>query len=109
MPAQGNHIGLPLQAHFQYETQQRWVWIDTRRWRGGTKLFQNEVFRNKYVWAAIILCAGLLISAVYLPIVSAALKLRWHGHLGRVFTGWKPVPLIDCLNGQDHLKPDLRY
>jgi len=23
---------------------------------------------------------------------------------GAEFTGWKPVPLIDCLNGQDHLQ-----
>jgi len=22
--------------------------------------------------------------------------ILWHGHLGRVFTGWKPVPQLDA-------------
>jgi len=64
----------------------------------GTKLFQNEVFQNKYVWAAIVLCSGLLIGAVYLPIVSAALKLTDPG-----LKGWVLVilsSLAPCFLGQ---------
>jgi Ca2+-transporting ATPase len=35
----------------------------------------NEVVKNKCVWIAIVLCTGLLLSVVYIPNISSALKL----------------------------------
>ena len=34
-------------------------------------------------------------------VVLAGLLLMWHGHLGRVFTGWKPVPRAAASEGHD--------
>ncbi|NEQ31736.1 MAG: cation-transporting P-type ATPase [Leptolyngbya sp. SIO4C5] len=39
-----------------------------------TNIFQNEVSTNPYVWGALLVCTGLLLSAVYLPGLSPALQ-----------------------------------
>jgi len=38
-------------------------------------IFRNEITRNPYVWEALALCTGLLISAVYFPGLSKVLKV----------------------------------
>lgn len=43
----------------------------------------NEITKNRYVWAALLLCTGLLLMAVYLPGLSDALRTRNPG-----FSGW---------------------
>jgi Ca2+-transporting ATPase len=40
-----------------------------------SSLLRNEVTRNLYVWGALALCTGLLLGAVYLPILSDVLKV----------------------------------
>lgn len=39
----------------------------------GSSIFSNEVVKNKYVWAALIICTGILLAAVYAPGLSDAL------------------------------------
>lgn len=48
----------------------------------GTGFFRNEVTRNPFVWAALALCAGLLVVAVYLPGLSLVLSLEPPGANG---------------------------
>jgi len=45
----------------------------------GTRFLNNEIVKNKYVWAAIALCTLLLLAVVYLPGISAILKLTSPG------------------------------
>jgi P-type Ca2+ transporter type 2C len=42
----------------------------------GTTILDNAVIRNKWVWAAVILCFLLLAAAVYVPPLALALKLE---------------------------------
>jgi P-type Ca2+ transporter type 2C len=48
----------------------------------GTAFFRNEVTRNPFVWAALALCAGLLVVAIYLPGLSLVLSLEPPGANG---------------------------
>jgi P-type Ca2+ transporter type 2C len=48
----------------------------------GTRLFQNDIVRNKYVAGSIILCIGLLAAAVYMPGLSDVLATRNPGVRG---------------------------
>lgn len=41
----------------------------------GTRFLRNEITRNGYVWAAIVLCLGLLLGAVYVPGLAEILSL----------------------------------
>jgi Ca2+-transporting ATPase len=45
----------------------------------GDPILKNEITSNPYVWGAIVLCAGLLLLGVYVPVLSAILKLRVSG------------------------------
>lgn len=40
-----------------------------------SNIFSNSVTRNKWVWGAIILCVGLLMTAIYIPILAEVLSL----------------------------------
>jgi Ca2+-transporting ATPase len=40
-----------------------------------SKIFNNSITKNRWVWGAIVLCLGLLLSAIYVPILSDALSL----------------------------------
>lgn len=40
----------------------------------GTGLIDNEITTNPYIWGALLICTGLLLSAVYLPGLSDALQ-----------------------------------
>ncbi|MFO7783429.1 MAG: cation-transporting P-type ATPase [Desulfatiglandales bacterium] len=48
----------------------------------GTAFFRNEVTTNPFVWAALALCAGLLVVAIYLPGLSLVLSLEPPGANG---------------------------
>ena len=64
----------------------------------GTALLVNEVTRNPYVWAALGLCLGLILSAVYLPGLSAILGLS-----PPTAAGWglaAAFSLVPCVLGQ---------
>ena len=41
----------------------------------GTPFLGNEITSNPYIWGALVLCAGLLLAAVYLPGVSDVLQV----------------------------------
>lgn len=40
-----------------------------------TRFLRNEITQNRYVWAAIVLCLGLILSAVYVPVLAEILAL----------------------------------
>ena len=44
--------------------------------------FSNEVTRNPFIWAAVVLCMGLLLAAVYVPILSEVLGTTEPGPRG---------------------------
>jgi len=44
--------------------------------------FSNEVTRNPWIWAAVVLCVGLLMAAVYVPILSEVLGTEEPGKEG---------------------------
>jgi len=41
----------------------------------GSGLLKNEITRNVFVWGAIVLCVGLLLVAVYVPLLAEVLKI----------------------------------
>jgi Ca2+-transporting ATPase len=42
----------------------------------GSRLWDNDVVKNPWIWVSIGLCAALLLAAVYLPGLSEVLKTR---------------------------------
>jgi Ca2+-transporting ATPase len=55
----------------------------------------NEVTRNPWVWGAIILCVGLLVAAVYVPILSKVLGTVEPGAEGWLLVvGMSLAPLL---------------
>ena len=40
-----------------------------------SKLLRNEITRNPWIWAALALCAGILVTAAYVPSLSEMLHL----------------------------------
>ncbi|HZD54938.1 MAG TPA: HAD-IC family P-type ATPase, partial [Candidatus Aquicultoraceae bacterium] len=57
-------------------------------------ILRNEITRNPWVWGALLLCAGLLLSAVYLPPLSRVLRVVDPGPAGwAVVAALSPVPL----------------
>jgi Ca2+-transporting ATPase len=64
----------------------------------GSGFLRNDVTRNPYVWGALILCVGLLLGAVYIPVLSNVLNVSSPGT-----RGWALVigmSLIPWLVGQ---------
>ena len=61
----------------------------------GSKPFRNEVTKNPFVWAAVILCGGLTVLAVYIPILADVLNLVHPGVVGwAIAIGFSLVPVI---------------
>ncbi|MBD3298010.1 MAG: HAD-IC family P-type ATPase [candidate division Zixibacteria bacterium] len=55
----------------------------------------NEITRNRYVWGAVVLCAGLILAAVYVPVLADVLTLHHPGPSGWLLAlGASVVPLI---------------
>jgi Ca2+-transporting ATPase len=48
----------------------------------GSSFFRNEISKNPMVWGAVIICVGLLLSAVYVPWLAAVLKVENPGVQG---------------------------
>src|SRR3990170_8504862 len=58
----------------------------------GTRVFRNEITRNPWVWAALALCAALLLSATYAPGLRDVLDVHDPG-----FRGWVVVAGLGAL------------
>lgn len=57
--------------------------------------FRNEITRNAYVWGALVLCIGLLLLAVLVPVTAQVLHLTDPGHRGwLLIIGLSLVPLV---------------
>jgi Ca2+-transporting ATPase len=67
------------------------------------RVFDNEITRNPWIWAALLLCLGLVLLAVYAPVLSSVLRLADPG-----LAGWLVIavaslvplgaaPLVRCL------------
>ncbi len=75
---------------------QLWHVFDIRE--AGSGFLRNDVTRNPYVWGALVLCVGLLLGAVYIPVFSDVLSVSRPGA-----RGWALVigmSLIPWLVGQ---------
>jgi P-type Ca2+ transporter type 2C len=58
-------------------------------------VFVNEVVRNRWVWAALVLCTGLLIAGVYVPGLSEVLSVVDPGARGwGLVIGMSLIPLV---------------
>ena len=61
----------------------------------GSDMLRNEITRNRYVWAALALCLGLILAAVYLPGLSGVLGLLPPSPAGwGMAAGLSTLPLI---------------
>jgi len=61
----------------------------------GSRLWDNDVIRNGWVWGATLLCIVLLLSAVYLPGLSTLLKTQPPGFDGWICVlGMSLIPLV---------------
>lgn len=64
----------------------------------GSALIRNDITTNPFVWGALVLCVGLLVSTVYLPGLSHVLKVTDPGIAGWTLVGI--MSLIPFLFGQ---------
>jgi Ca2+-transporting ATPase len=55
-------------------------------------VFSNSVTRNPYVWGAVVLCVGLLLGAVYVPVVAGVLHVQPPS-----LAGWGVVLLMSVI------------
>jgi Ca2+-transporting ATPase len=61
----------------------------------GSSLVNNEITRNPYVWGALALCVGLLLLAVYFPVLAQVLKLANPGLRGwSLAVGLSLIPMV---------------
>lgn len=49
-----------------------------------SSFFRNEITRNPFVWGALVLCAGLIMAAIYVPGLAAVLKIENPGTDGLI-------------------------
>ena len=64
---------------------QLWNVFNVRDPAGG--MLRNDVTRNRYVWGALVLCLGLIASALWLPGLSEVLGLQDPGIAGLILAG----------------------
>lgn len=62
-------------------------------------VFRNEVTANPFVWAALVLCAGLLLLALYLPLVAEILSLSAPDNRGWATVGVMSLAPLVCVQG----------
>jgi P-type Ca2+ transporter type 2C len=61
----------------------------------GSRMFTNDVVRNPYVAGSILLCIGLLLAAVYVPVLSGILQTRDPGPQGwLLLLGMSLIPYV---------------
>lgn len=71
------------------------IWHVFNMRRSMRQVLDNEITRNAWVWAAIVLCVTLVLAAVYLPVVSTVLRLGDPGISGwLVILSMSIVPLL---------------
>lgn len=60
-----------------------------------SNLFRNEITQNSYIWGALLVCIGLLLAAVYIPVLANVLQITNPGWQGwGIILGASLVPLI---------------
>jgi Ca2+-transporting ATPase len=60
-----------------------------------SKIFDNEVTRNRWVWAAMALCAALILGGVYIPGIRDVLGVRPPGLIDwGLIIGFAFIPLL---------------
>jgi Ca2+-transporting ATPase len=78
----------------------------------GSRFLRNDVVRNTWVWAAIGLCIGLLLAAVYLPGLSNVLRTEALGGIGwGLVLALSVPPLIagQIIRGRQSQRPGLSH
>jgi Ca2+-transporting ATPase len=61
----------------------------------GTRLWDNDIVRNGWIWASIALCTGLLVAAGEAPLLSPLLKTRSPGMVGWLWIlGMSLIPFL---------------
>lgn len=61
----------------------------------GSSLLRNDIVRSPYIWGALVLCVGLLLMAVYVPVFAGLLELEDPGIEGWGFVlGLSLIPLL---------------
>jgi Ca2+-transporting ATPase len=61
----------------------------------GSNIIHNDIFQNRYVWGAILLCVILLLGAVYIPSLAEILKIVDPGLSGwMLILGMSLIPLV---------------
>ena len=59
------------------------------------RILDNEITRNPWIWAALILCIALVLAAIYVPVLSDVLRLTDPGAAGwALVLGASVVPLL---------------
>lgn len=72
---------------------QLWHVFNMRAQKSG--FIKNEITRNRFVWAALLLCSGLLMAAIYIPVLSQILGLTQPDQSGWLTAlGFSLVPLV---------------
>ncbi len=60
-----------------------------------SNLFRNEITQNLYIWGALLICTGLLLSAVYIPVLANVLQVTDPGLQGwGIILGASFIPVI---------------
>ena len=57
-----------------------------------SRVIDNEITRNPWVWAALALCLALVLAAIYVPMLSGVLRLEDPG-----FRGWVVIILASLV------------
>jgi Ca2+-transporting ATPase len=61
----------------------------------GSHLFRNEITQNRFVWLALLLCTGLILLTVYVPLLSQVLQVVDPGLQGwELILGMSFIPLL---------------
>jgi Ca2+-transporting ATPase len=71
------------------------IWHVFNMREDNTNIVKNEVTTNPWVWGAVVLCLGLIVSAVYVPVLSHVLKtVHPRGTEWLLIIGMSVIPLL---------------
>jgi Ca2+-transporting ATPase len=79
------------------------LWHVTNVRERGSRFLFNDVTRNPFVWGALALCVGLLLAAVYVPLLGNVLRVQdpgrtgWLIVLGASLAPWAGIQLYKSL------------
>ncbi len=61
----------------------------------GSRFLRNDITGNRYIWGALVLCSGLLLSAVYVPAIARVISTEPLGCLGwAIVIGMSFLPYV---------------